>query len=255
MPNNTFARHLTTALRPVLCVYLAACSTGGAAPGPAPGGPVVVDTVVVEADPELVGELEQRIAILRFQLFERGAQLEDLQRRLEAARRETVRAMARVQTSASRAEAASVMAETEIALETLAGAEDLVTAAEAAEAKGLLELSAQAFATENYGGALYLAIQARRLAREGELRATLQEQGDLERDEVFFALPLPLETTRDSNVRAGPGIGHRVVFTLAGATPVVGRSYSGQWVHITDDEGRRGWIFHSLVTSPGGEGR
>ena len=251
---NILARRLATALCPALCAYLAACAATPPPATPSVRAQVAVDTVVVEADPDVVPELERRIAALRFQLFERGAQVEDLQRRLEAARRETVRAMARVQTSASRAEAASVMAETEIALQTLTDAADVVAAGEAAEARGLLELSASAFAAENYGGALYLAIQARGLAREGELRITLQERGDLERGEVFFALPLPLETTQASNVRGGPGIEHPVLFTLAGATAVVGRSHSGQWVHITDDEGRRGWIFHSLVTSPGQAG-
>src|SRR5204863_274769 len=51
--------------------------------------------------------LEQRVARLELQRLERDAQVDQLQGQLDAARREVVRAMAKLQTLASRAEAAS----------------------------------------------------------------------------------------------------------------------------------------------------
>ena len=126
---------------------------------------------------------------------------------------------------------------------------------EAAEARGLLVRSQAEFANENYGGALYLASQARRVARIVEVRLTGEAQGDRRPSEVLFAVPVPLETARRSNVRTGPGLGFRVLFTIDPATPLVGHSYTEQWVRITDDEGRDGWIFHNLVTSPSEAGR
>ena len=208
----------------------------------------VVDTVEVRAESDPA--LEQRVATLQLQLLERAAQVEDLQRQLEAARQEVVRGMARLQTLASRAEAASVMAEAEIALRAVTGVTGDEEAPEAAQARRLLVLSTREFAEENYGGSLYLASQARRVARAGEVRMISSEQGDRQPGEVMFALSLPLETAQRSNVRAGPGLGFSVLYTLDAATPVVGHSHTEQWVRITDDQGRDGWIFHSLVTSP-----
>ena len=245
---------LWTALFSAFAVSLAACA-GGASPGtPAM---VVVDTVVVRAPADPV--LERRLATGQLQLLERTAQVEDLQRRLDAARREVVRAMARLQTLASRAEAASAMAEAEIGVQALtraAGGEDVP---EATEARHLLALSTTEFADENYGGALYLASQARSAARSaaraGEFRLSSEREGSRQPSEVLFALPVPLSTARRSNVRTGPGLGFRVVFTVDPATPLVGHSHTEQWVRITDDEGRAGWIFHNLVTSPSEAGR
>jgi len=54
--------------------------------------------------------MEQRVARLELRLLERDAQLEELQARLDEARQEVVRAMAKLQTVASRAEAASAIA-------------------------------------------------------------------------------------------------------------------------------------------------
>ena len=146
------------------------------------------------------------------------------------------------------------MAEAEIGVQTVTGAagEDVP---EAIEARHLLVLSATEFADENYGGALYLASQARSAARAGEFRLISERQGDRQPREVLFALPVPLATARRSNVRTGPGLGFRVLFTIDPATPLVGHSYTEQWVRITDDEGRDGWIFHNLVTSPSEAGR
>src|SRR5207237_489681 len=66
--------------------------------------------------------LEQRAARLELRLLERDAQLEEIQARLDEARQEVVRAMAKLQTVASRAEAASAIAEGEIAVQSLRAA-------------------------------------------------------------------------------------------------------------------------------------
>ncbi len=131
---NRLACRLRSALCSAFGVSLAACAavTPPATPAPAPEIVVIVDTVEVRAaaDPEL----EQRVATLQLQLFERAAQVEDLQRQLEAARQEIVRAMARLQTLASRAEAASAMAEAEIGVQAVSDAAGDEEVAEAAQA-------------------------------------------------------------------------------------------------------------------------
>ncbi len=245
------ARRLGSTVCSLFCASLAARAAGTppATPASSPDPAVVVDTVVVRVGPDRDPELEQRVATLQLQLLERAAQVQALQRQLDAARQEIVRAMARLQTLASRAEAASVMAEAEIALEALTGVAGDEEVLEAAQARQLLVLSSTEFADENYGGALYLASQARRVARAGEVRVVSGEQGDRQPGEVLFALPLPLETARRSNVRAGPGLGFRVLMILDPATPLVGHSHTEEWVRITNELGLDGWIFHDLVTS------
>src|SRR5437660_12425938 len=54
--------------------------------------------------------LEQRAARLELKVLEQEAQVDELQNRLDDARREVVRAMAKLQSLATRAEAASGMA-------------------------------------------------------------------------------------------------------------------------------------------------
>ena len=246
-------------LRSALCsafgVSLAACAGGTSPATPAPERVVVVDTVVVRAAAD--SELEQRVATLQLQLLERTAQVEDVQRQLEAARQEVVRQMSRLQTLASRADAASTMAEAEIGVEALTAADGNEEVPEAAEARHFLELSTTAFADENYAGALYLASQARSVARTAEFRRTNAEQGGRQPGEVSFALPVPLETVRRSKVRVrtGPGLTFRVLVTLDPGTQLVGHSHTELWVRITDDQGREGWIFHDLVGSPREGGR
>ena len=250
---NRLAFRLRNALCSAFGISLAACAGGTAPATPAPERVAAVDTVVVRAAAD--AELEQRVAALQFQLLERTAQVEDVQRQLEGTRQEVVRQMARLQTLASRANAASTMAEAEIGVEALTAAEGNGEVPEATQARHFLELGTTEFADENYAGALYLASQARSVARAAEFRLTNVGHGDRQPSEVLFALPVPLETVRRSNVRTGPALTFRVLVTLDPGTPLVGHSHTKLWVRITDDQGREGWIFHGLVASPRGGGR
>ena len=167
---NRLAFRLRNALCSAFGISLAACAGGTAPATPAPERVAAVDTVVVRAAAD--AELEQRVAALQFQLLERTAQVEDVQRQLEGTRQEVVRQMARLQTLASRANAASTMAEAEIGVEALTAAEGNGEVPEATQARHFLELSTTEFADENYAGALYLASQARSVARAAEFRLT-----------------------------------------------------------------------------------
>ena len=250
---NRLAFRLRNALCSAFSISLVACAARTSPATPAPERVAVVDTVVVRAAVD--SELEQRVATLQLQLLERTAQVEDVQRQLDAARQEVVRQMAQLQTLASRANAASAMAEAEIGVEALTAADGDQDVPEAAQARHFLELSTTEFADENYAGALYLAGQARSVARAAEFRLTNVGQGDRQPKEVLFALPVPLETVRRSNVRSGPALTFRVLETLDPGTPLVGHSHTEQWVRITGDQGREGWIFHNLIASPREGGR
>jgi hypothetical protein len=196
-------------------------------------------------------ERDQRAARLEVRLLAEDAQVQDLQARLDSARQEVVRAMAKLQTLASRADAASGMAEAEIALQSLKTRAGQEGAADVVQAGQLLKMSTAEFNNQNYGGALYLANEAKSLAaaRRGKLPSEGGEGGreSLRAGEVLFAAPLRLQALSHGNVREGPGTGFKVAYRLDAGAPLVGYSYADVWVRVSDEGGRSGWIFYNLV--------
>jgi hypothetical protein len=233
------------------CLCVTACASTPPPETAPPPVTVVHDTVYVEqvitrtdtvADPETRARLSQMEA----ELLAAEARIQILEEQVAEAQREVVRTMARSQTVASRAEAASGIAEAELAIRTLRAAAR-GNAPEATKADGLLEQSNEEFQKDNFAGALYLASQARTVAAQGADRVRRAQADDLRPGETPFAVPLRMRTTTRSNVRDGPSTRFRILVTLDADTPVVGTSYVEGWVRITDDQGRSGWIARSLV--------
>lgn len=191
--------------------------------------------------------LDQRVARLELRLAERDAQIEDLNARLDEARQEVVRAMAKLQTLASRAEAASAMAEAEIAVQALRAAAGAQPGPDVQQAVALLQQGSAEFSKQNYGGALYLANQAKSVAGAGRSRLGGVDRPALRPGEAPFAVPLRLRAAARGNVREGPGAGYRVLFTVEPGAALTGYSTVDQWVRVADEGGRAGWIFVTLV--------
>ena len=193
--------------------------------------------------------LEQRAARLELKVLEQEAQVGELQSRLDDTRREVVRAMAKLQSLATRAEAASGMAEAEIALQALhtANGNTAPASPEYAQGSRLLQLATAEFDQQNYAGALYLATEAKNAAAAGQGRVGGDDRQTTRKGEVPFALPLRLQTTGRANVRDGPGSGFKIMFTLETGVAIVAYSYVDQWVRIKDDSDRAGWIHQSLI--------
>jgi hypothetical protein len=192
-------------------------------------------------------EQDRRISRMELALLEKNAQVEELQARLDEAREEVVRAMAKLQTLASRAEAASGMAEAEVALQPLKSRSIQQNAPEAAQAGRLLREAAAEFNQENYGGALYLANQAKTLAAAGTGRLSSRERTSDRPGEKPFAIPIPLKAVGSGNVREAPGTNAPVAFAVEGGDSLTGYSYVEDWVRISDEMGRGGWIFRKLI--------
>ncbi len=223
----------------------AACGPKQAEPAPAPR-PVPRPTRPGTSP----ADLERRIARLELSLMEKEAQVDELQARLDDTRQEVVRAMAKLQTLASRAEAASGIAEAEVALQTLKTAPGQPATPEGVQATRLLKESSAEFDKQNYGGALYLANQAKTFAGAARGRLSAGERGAQRPGETAFALPIRLVAAGRGNVRAGPGTGSRIEFAVEAGDALIGYSYVDEWIRIGDDNGRGGWIFRSLVTRP-----
>lgn len=239
-PFRTFPRLLPLA-------WVAACARGappqdtGPRPDSTPPPPAAVAETVTVRDPEQ----ERRLAAMELQLLAKDAQIDALTRQLDDARQEVVRAMARLRTLATRAEAASGMAEAELAVQSLRTKAGRASP-ELGQAEQLLRLSSGEFANENYGGALYLANQAKGAAWAAESRLAAQRLTPRP-GEVTFAIPVPLRVVSRGNVRDGPGTNFSVLFTLEAGALVSGHSYADQWVRIVDGDGRGGWITRGLV--------
>ena len=210
-------------------------------PDTAPAVRVVTETVTVRDH-----DLEQRVTRLELQLLDRDAQVEDLQARLDAASREVVRSMAKVQTLATRAEAASGMAEAQIVLQTLRRSARGQASPEVARAAKMLKEAADEFDRQNYGGALYLANQAKAQASVGRSRVS-GDASSLRPGETMFTVPLSLRTVGRCKIREGPGTTFRVLSTLDAGVRLTGISFVDQWMRVADDSGKGGWVFYNLV--------
>src|SRR5207237_902684 len=161
---------------------------------------------------------------------------------------EVVRAMAKLQTVASRAQAASAMAEAEVALQTMKASAS-GEPAEAAQVTRLVRQSATEFNKQNYGGALYLANQAKTVA--SSYRGRLPNTQESRPGETLFAIPIKLKTTTKGNVREGPGTNFNISFSADAGSSITAYSYADEWIRISDDSsGRNGWIHRTLVSRP-----
>jgi predicted RNase H-like nuclease (RuvC/YqgF family) len=206
--------------------------------------------------------IEDEVAKNKLRLLEKEAQVKALEERLnlqqtmlDEAIQEVVRANAKLRSLDSKAEAASDMAETEIAIKALkvklAGQ---IRDPEIAKAELLLEMSVKEFEIENYGGALYLTNQAKGHIKTAQMRlggrkTPLEGRKELKpfASEELFAQPIPLQVLKTSNLRQLPDLKSNILATLEKGTPLIGYSYKDQWVRVTMEDGTAGWIFQTLV--------
>jgi predicted RNase H-like nuclease (RuvC/YqgF family) len=206
-----------------------------------------------------VQSLGQEISALKIQAIERESLVSQLQikseaqhKSLEAAIVDVVRSKAKLRSLESKAEAASTIAEAEIAVKALqsrAASTDWVSLDEIAIAEHLLKMSAQEFDTQNYGGALYLANQTKSRVRTAQQRLNNIANIVLLDGEASFAQPVSLKVLKNSNLRIGPGLEYKILTELEKGSKVIGFAYMGSWIHVDAPEGMTGWIFQTLVES------
>lgn len=241
-------------MRPVILLLAAAALTAcasstpssatKAAPRRATSARQRPETVAVR-DPEL----ERRLARLELRVLEKETQVDELQQRLDDARDEVVRTMAKLRTLASRAEAASAMAEADVALQTFRGREGARSLPEMGQTQRFIDESTSEFNKENYGGALYLANQAKAATEAGTTRLAGGSRA-IRAGETPFAVPLRLRTSAKGNVREGPGTNFPVTFEASSGEMLTAFSYTDEWIRVADESGRTGWIFRSLIARP-----
>ena len=207
----------------------------------------------IESDAE-VRTSEERIAALQLRLLEKGAVVESLrdhvatqQVEFDQAIAEVVRSKAKLRSLESKAEAASDLAEAEIALKAVraqypADQQPLSLA----QVEQLVKMGGQEFQRGNYGGSLYLTSQARAKMRVAEVSARIRSSLEPVAGEIRFATPIQLEVMRTSNLRRAPSLEAEVLATLPKGSSITGYSYKGSWVRVESDRAT-GWVFHALL--------
>lgn len=206
--------------------------------------------------------LEDQIAKTNLRILEKEAQVKALEERLNSqqimldeAIQEVVRTKAKLRSLESKAEAASDMAEAEIAVKALKiklGGRSRDP--EIAKAEQLLKMSVKEFERENYGGALYLTNQAKGHIKTAQMhlgsrKMPLDGRRELEpvAGETLFAQPIPLQVLKTSNLRERPALSSNILATLEKGTQLIGYSYKDEWVRVTMEDRTVGWIFQTLV--------
>ena len=196
-----------------------------------------------------IRNLYERNAKLQLKLLERNAELARLDDERTEAIQEVVRTKSKLRGIESKAEAASTMAEVEIALKQVKAVAESTKQDPGPgirEAEKLLAMSGAEFENSNYGGTIYLAGQAKSLI--GTRREQMGAGNlSLQPDEEPFAFPIPLEALRKSNVRDGPGLTFQILITLPRDAPVIGLAFRDEWVRVKIEDGRDGWMHYTLV--------
>jgi len=170
------------------------------------------------------------------------------QRMLDDAIQEVVRVKAKQRSLESKAEAASEMAEAEIALKSLRDGAEGTDRPEAASAEQLLTRATREFENQNFGGALYLVSQAKSQIKAGKLRLGEQAKAEERGAETPFVAPLPLVIARRGNLREGPGQEFKPLATLEQGTRITAYFTRGPWLRVQSEGGMNGWVHRSLIT-------
>ncbi len=248
-----FSRHFITALCLLFATLLVACDTLNPVqtevqPASAPNDIAKLRDANAAQAAE-IRTLKQMAAELQLKLLERNAELVRLDDERSEAIQEVVRTKSKLRGMESKAEAASTMAEVEIAfkqVKTAAAKSEQDPGPWIQEAERLLAMSAAEFENNNYGGTIYLAGQAKSLI--GTRRDQMGTHSlSLRPDEIPFTFPIALKSLRNSNVRDGPGLDFGVLLTVPRETPMLGLAYKDQWVRVRIEDGRDGWMHYTLV--------
>ena len=243
-------------------------ATPASPPAPSPlEAPVPIAVPPPEPRCGSCAELQAEIAQLRRRLADAESALGDLRaqrldqaKALEDASRQAARATVRLRRLASRAAAASYIAEVEVAMTSARSAAGLASGLASAQASGQAQLelaqlelaqqtldsSREPFARGDYDAAIDRASQAAEMIARAE-ETPRPTAGDRTRVAVHFAQPMPLRVLVDSNLRQGPGNDAAIRDVLTAGTPLSAYGRRGAWFRVETADGRSGWVYRNLL--------
>lgn len=226
---------------------VAGCATAPTPePVPAPPPPVV-PAPPPPACPVCVDRSDE-IARLRQELASREAELRDLRssqreqaKTVQETTREVTRAKARMRRLATQADAASYLAEVEVALKTARSSASASQSPLLALAQAFVDAAAAPFAQGDYAAAMDRAAQAEQLvaaAYEGTPAASRSRVTG----EVLLQVSIPLKAKGESHLRREPQPRAPVVAAVKKDTALVAHAYKGTWMRVETESGKFGWM-------------
>ena len=184
------------------------------------------------------------------ELRELRARERDQSKALQASVQQATRAKAKLRRLATQADAASSIAEVEVALDRLRAAPGSdARAASIAVPQRIIESAATPFTQGDYDTAMDRAAQAEQLVamlQQPHASAKTATRGP----EVPFDLGVALRVIEDSNLRRQPRRTAPVHAVLPRGTMVIARGYRGSWLRVDAGNGETGWVHRSLVDAP-----
>jgi hypothetical protein len=228
--------------------------SGCAAPPPTESLAPVAATVPEPTCPSC-DEQNREIARLRQELAGREAELHDLRtsqreqvKVIQESTREVTRAKVKLRRLATQAEAASYIAEVEVALESARASRGAATTSPLLElAQAMITSTAAPFAQADYGTAMDRAAQAEQLIAvvaddQARSRSRAQVSG-----EVLLQVSIPLRVTVAGHLRRQPRHNAPVASVLKKDSPVVARAFKGSWLRVETEGGPSGWVEQSQL--------
>jgi len=218
---------------------LSGCVTS---PVPSPQAPPTPACPSCDQQTRETARLRQDLANRETELRDLRASQRDQVKVLQESTREVTRAKVKLRRLATQADAASYIAEVEVAMESLRsslGAESTVPLMALSQA--ILDSTAAPFAQGDYGVAMDRAAQAEQLIALARYQARPQSRLRAP-GEVPLQMPIPLKVTSDSKLRRQPLRKARVVGVLKKGSPLVALAYKGRWMRVEGDDRRAGWV-------------
>lgn len=235
-----------------VALLLAACATP--APEPAPPAPVELPPVVVVTPPACPScdEQAREIARLQQELTARDAELRELkstqreqtksaQETTKEVTREVTRAKAKARRLATQADAASYLAEVEVAIAALRNASAAPSALPGL-ATAYLDSAAEPFARGDYGTAMERASQAEQIVALAMGPAPMLQKSARAPGEKLLQVALPLRALAEARVRRQPQGKAPAIGVIAKDTALTALAWKDGWMRVETEDGLAGWV-------------
>jgi hypothetical protein len=193
--------------------------------------------------------LAEKDALIRSQQAHQQEQAKELQSTTSQA----TRAQVKLSRMATQTDAASTLAEVEVAMAALKSAKTTAPQqAMQAQAQHLLEAASAAYAIADFVTAVDRASQAREIIDMVQAQRN-EKAANRHSATVAFQTPIPLRTRIDCNLRQLPRGNAALLTVLKKDATLLGLAYNGDWLQVQTEDGRMGWLLNSLVSARAGE--
>lgn len=243
------------AVAALLGLLIGGCATQP--PPPPPPAPVVVAPAsapvcaVCEDTSAEMASLRQELALRESELRDLRAQQRDQARVLKETAKQASRAKVKLRRLATQADAASYVAEVEVALDVARSAPGAPSRAPLiALAQAVLEASAAPFAQGDYGVAMDLAEQADELVALIAVTPARPASGARATAETRFDVTIRFRAASESHLRRQPGDKAPSLGVVREGTRLTTTAHRDGWFKVETEDGRAGWIHQSVVAAP-----